>query len=214
MRKKRIFCSIYLFLLTLSVFSLAAENRTETVRSSKIVSPAPGTWANYQSLILSVPENAVAFYSFTGDNPLYSGFAYDGPVLLEKEGDVVLRIVTVLEDNTSTEQSITYTVTLKPTEEQFFTRSQRTPFVSVSSTNSFVMPENTTYTLGDDVQPYIKGRTLALEVPNAVERFVPLVIKDFSSMYRIMLRIESEKSAVLRANETYESFPFSIHCSN
>ena len=53
-----------------------------------LISPREGNWANFQTLIIDVPEGATAFYSFTGDDPLFSGFAYDSPILLEIEGKV------------------------------------------------------------------------------------------------------------------------------
>lgn len=211
---KRILCTVCLSLFTLFAFSLAADVRTESERSIKIISPASGTWSNYQSLILEVPPDALAFYSFTGDDPLYSGFAYDGPVLIEKDGPIVLRVATVLKDNSSTEQKIEYTVTLHPSDEQYYLRALRGAFVPVSSTLPLPLPSTVKYCIGDAQAPYISGRTLSLEVPNAVERYIPLVIQDFSSYYRIMLHIESEKAAAGLVNETQETFPFTIICSN
>ena len=211
---KRIICTVCLSFITLFAFSLAAGIRTDSDRSIKIISPAPGTWSNYQSLILDVPEDAVAFYSFTGDDPLYSGFAYDGPVLIEKEGPIVLRVAAVLNDNSSTEQKIEYTVTLRPSDEEFYLRALKGAFVPLSSTLPMPLPSTVKYCIGDSQTPYISGRTLSLEVPNAVERYIPLVIQDFSSYYRVMLRLESEKEAAALANETQETFPFTINCSN
>jgi len=85
MTHKRILCAVLFVCFSLHAFSSAADTRSETVRSSTILSPSPGIWSNYQSVILEVPEDSLAFYSFTGDDPLYSGFAYDVPVLIEKE---------------------------------------------------------------------------------------------------------------------------------
>ena len=70
--------------LIVSFYSFAEKNH--------IISPVSGTWSNYQTILLDVPEGASAFYSFTGDNPLYSGFAYEKPVLLELEGNINLKV--------------------------------------------------------------------------------------------------------------------------
>ncbi len=214
MTHKRILCAVLFVYFSLHAFSSAADARSETVRSSTILSPSPGIWSNYQSVILEVPEDSLAFYSFTGDDPLYSGFAYDGPVLIEKEGTVLLRVVTVAKDNSTAEQSVEYSVTVKSSDEEFFTRSVKNPYIELSSSAPLPLPSSIRYCIGDSSTPYISGRTLSLEVPNALERYVPLIIQDYSSMYRVMLKIEAEKSSAGIANDSQVSFPFTVTCSN
>ncbi len=214
MTAKRILCIACLSFITLFAFSLEQDVRTDSNRSSAVISPVPGTWSNYQSLILDLPKNAVAFYSFTGDDPLFSGFAYDGPVLIEKDGPVLLRIVTVLSDNTSIEQKVEYTVNLQYSDEQFYQRALKRPYVSLTSASPLSLPSTVRYCIGDGIVPYLSGRTLSLEVPNAIDRYVPLIIQDFSNCYRLMLRLESEREASGFTKETQASFPFTITCSN
>jgi hypothetical protein len=76
--------------------------------NSYVLSPVDGNWSNYQSIIIDVPEGATAFYSFTGDNPLYSGFAYESPVLLELEGDINLKVAILNKDNSLIEENINF----------------------------------------------------------------------------------------------------------
>ena len=96
----------FCFLLcSLSLF-LFAEN-------SFVLSPVEGNWSNYQSIIIDVPEGATAFYSFTGDNPLYSGFAYESPVLLELEGDINLKVVILDKDDSVKEETVNFSFSIK-----------------------------------------------------------------------------------------------------
>lgn len=212
--RKRIICFLCLCSAALFAFSSAAESRTDSARLTTILSPVPGTWSNYQSLILDVPPDAVAFYSFTGEDPLYSGFAYDGPVLIEKDGPVTLRIATVAKDDSSMEQTIAYSVSLKPSDEQFYLRSLKSAFIPLSSANPLPLPQTVRYCIGDGLEPYINGRTLSLEVPNAVQRYIPVIIKDFSAYYRVMISVEAENKAFGLSKESQESLPFTITCSN
>ena len=71
----------YFLLLLLPFFSLS-------VFCERVISPVAGKFANRQSLILSLREGEEAFYSYTNTNPLNSGFAYDGPVLIDMTGSV------------------------------------------------------------------------------------------------------------------------------
>ena len=52
--------------------------------AQRIISPVPGTWANKQCLVLNTTDGSECFYSYSGTDPLTSGFAYDGPVLIDK----------------------------------------------------------------------------------------------------------------------------------
>ena len=61
----------------------------------KIINPVKGVWANKQLLVLGLSEGENAYYSLNGSDPRESGFAYDGPVMLDVSGDVEVRIVAV-----------------------------------------------------------------------------------------------------------------------
>ena len=75
-----------------------------------IVSPRSGTWMNKQPLVLEVPESCEVFYSFSGSHPMESGFAYDGPVMLDAEGDVSVRIALVFPHGDAMIYTIDYSV--------------------------------------------------------------------------------------------------------
>ena len=105
--------SLMSFIFFLMIYSLFAQGMGKQVYSDEgfvIVSPVEGTWANKQSLVLEVPEAYEVFYSFSGSHPMESGFAYDGPVMIEAEGAVSLKIALVFSDG----NAAIYTVSKTP----------------------------------------------------------------------------------------------------
>ena len=58
----------------------------------KVLSPEEGNWSNMQPLVIDNSDGAEYFYSLNGSDPKTSGFAYDGPVLIDVTGDIELRI--------------------------------------------------------------------------------------------------------------------------
>jgi len=94
---------------------------------------------------LDVPNDAIALYSFTGDDPLEFGFAYDGPVRIEKEGEVDLRIAFVYADDTVLETQVSYRVVLPGLlslgEEGAFL-NQNQPFIRASADNPLKIPSD------------------------------------------------------------------------
>ena len=133
----------FCFLLcSLSLF-LFAEN-------SFVLSPVEGNWSNYQSIIIDVPEGATAFYSFTGDNPLYSGFAYESPVLLELEGDINLKVAILNKDNSLIEENINFSVKKIPLEVPFYSESQSDALIVVNEKNISI-GVSMCFAFGDDI---------------------------------------------------------------
>lgn len=152
-----------------------------------LISPREGNWANFQTLIIDVPEGATAFYSFTGDDPLFSGFAYDSPILLEIEGKVNLKIAVVKEDGSSVEESVSFSSAkgVAPIFDELHESSL--PLISVNFEKPLVIPENIRYSIGDDVLPYLSGRRLSVSKDNAYEQVLPLILKDKNKLYRYMI---------------------------
>ena len=60
-----------------------------------LLSPVEGVWANRQMLVIDNTSDGDFFYSIDGADPETFGFAYDGPVLLDVEGDVQLNITRI-----------------------------------------------------------------------------------------------------------------------
>lgn len=99
MEKNRFICLIFiLFFFTMPVFS-------------QILSPVSGKWSNRQLLVIDVPAGSTAFYSINGESPEKSGFAYDGPVLIDLDGEVVVNVSIIDKNGNSELRKISYTVT-------------------------------------------------------------------------------------------------------
>lgn len=203
MKKSRIAISFFLCCLMYSLFAIDLNglkdvyNDTTISEKSKlsscIISPVSGTWANYQSLVLKVPEDYIALYSFTGEDPLSFGFAYDEAVLIEKEGAVDLRIVFVSSNGETYEFRRNYEVAIdskqefSPNEKDFL--SQNKALIILDEKNTIDIPKAFSYSLRDGETPYALGRNLFLG-ENDLERYVPLLVEADSKLYRWMLYLD------------------------
>ena len=72
-------------LLFLFVFFVFVQSLFSQIN---VLNPMPGNWANKQVLLIDTNNSEAAeyFYSVDGSSPKEFGFAYDGPVLLDKIG--------------------------------------------------------------------------------------------------------------------------------
>lgn len=187
-RRKNLSRFIFFCFLLFSLSSfIVAEN-------SFVLSPVEGKWSNYQSIVIDVPEGATAFYSFTGDNPLYSGFAYESPVLLELEGDINLKVVILNKDDSVMEESVNFSVNKKTLNLPFVTEFQNQAFVTLSE-NNISIPAYMRFAFGDENSYFLKGKTLTIDTKNSLEQILPLQIKDENNLYRFMVKIPANISA-------------------
>ncbi|MGI5172477.1 chitobiase/beta-hexosaminidase C-terminal domain-containing protein [Treponema sp. OMZ 840] len=187
----------------------------------RILNPAAGVWANYQSLVLDLPEGTEAFYSFNGEDPSVSGLAYDGPVVLNIAGNVQLSVATIDRNGKRSFSKINYTVVLKETPayiEAAHTFSSAAsglstvngtgtlngihPFIRIDSSSYLDIPQEISYTLGDTGVPF-SGKRLALSSPTVFERYVPLIVYDGEIPYRYVLHTGGDGGSL--AAETAET---------
>ena len=194
--RSRLFLSMLLY-FGFCAFSLFAQT------GNPVLSPAEGVWANYQSLVVDVPQETEVFYSLNGEDPVVSGFAYDGPVVLNVSGNVRLLLVTVETGGTIRRFEIPYTVVVKETPAYINEALERSAassaksFSGSSSVNGALMdinascfidiPQNISYMIGNTGR-FFEGRRLVLSEPTVFERYVPLVIYDGDLPFRYVLR--------------------------
>lgn len=156
-----------------------------------IVSPVEGTWANRQPLVLEVPEGYEVVYSFTGSHPMDSGFAYDGPVMIEAEGDVPLRIALVFPDGNAAIYSVDYSVV--PAEDEAGNPADvnfRKPVITYTSGQKITIPYGFSYRLGN-TGSYLPGeQVLSLQGGTFPHRYVSCEIIDGTSAWRFVLSPE------------------------
>lgn len=158
------------------------------VRDFVIVSPKPGTWVNKQPLVLEVPESCEVFYSFSGSHPMESGFAYDGPVMLEAEGDVFLRVALVFPQGDAMIYTIDYSVqSQKGDADLSLDVNFSQPLALYSMGQQIVIPEGYSYRLGDSPLFLPGKQVLSLEGGTFPQRFVPCHVTDGVNSWRFVI---------------------------
>lgn len=197
MKSLSLFFSVFFLTVQIALgqpIALAQPVTMEDAASAKlardfvIVSPRPGTWVNKQPLVLEVPESCEVFYSFSGSHPMESGFAYDGPVMLEAEGDVSLRVALVFPHGDAMVYTIEYSVLPAKNDSELnldvnFSR----PLAIYSMGQQIVIPEGFSYRLGDS-PVFLPGRqVLGLEGGTFPKRFVPCHVTDGVNSWRFVI---------------------------
>lgn len=180
--RRRTLCFISLF------FSAAAALFADV----KILNPEPGTWANRQVLVLDVPDDEDAFYSLNGSDPVSSGFAYDGPVLLDVEGPVELRVITTKEDKVASDTTVVYTVSpASPSDSgaaSFINSVTAQGIVDYTAGASFSIPPSLSYSLGQQPESYLNGVTISYAANCILTRDVPCTVTDGTAKWRFIIR--------------------------
>jgi hypothetical protein len=188
---------LYAILFALVSAGLTAQSAPN---QAAVINPKPGVWANKQTLALDVPAGCDVFYSIEGSNPLESGFAYDGPVVIDAEGDVMLRLATVAADNSSVEQTVRYSVSVSDAPASIAAYARGAVF-RLNSGTKIELPDNFKYCLGSETEPKFNGRTLSLSAFYPT-RLVPCTVSDGEQRWRFVISIE-----VPRGNRTDSAAP-------
>lgn len=190
--KRLSICFLCLSLMVSSLFSQKPVNEGSGISYSDkgfvIVSPVEGIWANRQPLVLEVPEDYEVVYSFSGSHPMDSGFAYDGPVMIEAEGDVSLRIALVFPDGNAAIYSVDYSVVPvedavgNPVDVNF-----RKPVITYVSGQKITIPSGFSYKLGNAGSHLPGEQVLSLQGGTFPHRYVPCEIIDGTNAWRFVL---------------------------
>ncbi len=189
--KKISLMSFILFLMMYSLFAQGVGKQLYSDEGFVIVSPIEGTWANKQSLVLEVPEANEVFYSFSGSHPMESGFAYDGPVMIEAEGAVSLKIALVFADGNAAIYTVDYTVESGETDfDNLFSLNFRQPVVTYSNGESIGIPAEFSYRLGNSSNFLPGDKILALQGGTFPHRYLPCEVVDGKSAWRFVLSPE------------------------
>lgn len=177
-RIKFLFCLLF-------VLSTCGFARTFAYTKADVISPVAGVWANCQSLVLDLPSGAEAFYSLSEEDPAVSGFAYDGPTLLNVSGNVHLMLLVVYEGGISEKIDVRYTVTPQKTPD-YIDLSESDAFVRIDASRFIDIPQTVSYTFGNSSSLF-SGKRLILQRKTIFERFVPLVLYDGQVPFRYVL---------------------------
>ena len=161
-----------IFLLIFSIFSFAAFAQL------KVISPIEGTFANRQMLVIDTGDSGDFYYSLNGSDPETSGFAYDGPVLIDLDGPVELRVAkagkikqevtvkyTVLPDNAGTASFGSFV-------SSFFD----TGLLNYTSGSILSIPPELNYSFGLPPDSFMPGNDLSFSQVSVLTRYIPCTV--------------------------------------
>ena len=156
---------------------------TSVFAQLKVISPIEGTFANRQMLVLETDGTGDCYYSLNGSDPETFGFAYDGPVLIDLDGPVEIRIsktgkfkeetvvkYTVLPDNALTTQYGTFI-------SSFFD----TGILNYTAGSVLSVPEQLKFSFGLPPDSFLKGRNLSISQSSVLTRYIPCTLLDETS---------------------------------
>lgn len=197
---KKIFCAA-LFSFLFAGFSAFAE--------VTIVNPAPGSYANLQSLVIEANGGEEVYYSFSGSDPLSQGFAYDGPVVLDVTGNVELRVASVDASQNKLEQKVYFSVEAAQTESEegaaFLKSFETGPCFDFLAGDKISIPFSMGYSFFSS-QKFEKGRDISISKKSTMERYVPINISDGAKVWRYVLHVVPAETGALSRVEV----PFKI----
>ncbi len=187
---------------------------------AQIVSPAEGTWANRQLLIIDVPPEGNAFYSLNGTDPERSGFAYDGPVLIDLSGAVSVNVSIIDRNGNKVFKKVSYTVNeaTLPEERTSFDFLQgvlQKGMLDYSAGDVLSIPKTLEYSLGENSPVFTPGAELSLSRDMILSRYLPCVVSDGKAFWRFVIKISPVMSGLFSRKdvpfviEDWETFIFS-----
>ena len=185
----------------------------------KIVSPAvnfSSVWANKQVLVVNVTEGEEIYYSFTGTDPLETGFAYDEPVLIDMTGDVELRVSSVNKKHQRSDYIIKYTVdeslvnTVSDFNEiNFIKKLDENHIYNLKCGEELDIPAGFDYSIScvsaDSAME--EGRTVYVSKDSTLDRYASLTLKSSSnSFWNYVIHV----NPVVKGEFTKAQMPFEI----
>lgn len=179
--------------------------------SQEVINPASGVWANRQMLALDVPPGSSAYYSLSGNDPEASGFAYDGPVLIDVEGDILLKVTIVNAEGGRFRKDIAYTVKNAPypgkaDEYQFIKDVVDSGLIDYTAGETLSIPSSLEYSMGELADCFENGKNLAISEKIVASRYIPCTVTDGSAYWRFLIRVNPVMTGVYSRRDV----PFEI----
>lgn len=202
---KKVIASLFsLFFLAVFSQNLFAE--------IKLISPLQGTWSNKQVLIIDAQQQGDYFYSINGSDPEKFGFAYDGPVLLDMNGEINLRITYVARNGKKETASTTFTViendAIAEDYGPFISTFYDSGIINYSAGSVISIPSKMYYSLGYPPDSFIQGQDLTLADNSVLSRFVPCVIwnKEKNLKWRFVIKTFPQTAGIYSRRDV----PFTV----
>lgn len=190
--------------LILSLISSAAY-------SQYIVNPVPGTWANKQVLVVNAPAENSVYYSLSDEDPEKSGIAYDGPALIDTDGDVSIVVAVIDEKGKKTLEKVEYKVkpvSLPENEEayNFIENITAAGFIDYSAGDVFTIPSSLEYSFGKEILELESGTSLTMDKKSVLSRALPCTVSDGDAFWRFIILVHPVASGQLSRKDV----PFEI----
>ena len=167
-----------LIILLISVFFSAS-----VFGELKVISPIEGTFANRQMLVLETDGTGECYYSLNGTDPETFGFAYDGPVLIDLDGPVEIRIAKTGKQKEET--TVKYTVlpdsALASSYSSFISSFYDSGILNYTSGSILSIPAELKYSFGLPPDSFLTGRDLSISQSSVLTRFIPCTLLDETS---------------------------------
>ena len=146
----------------------------------KVISPIEGTFANRQMLVLETDGTGECFYSLNGTDPETFGFAYDGPVLIDLDGPVEIRIAKT--GKNKEEITVKYTVlpdnAFTASYGSFISSFYDSGILNYTSGSILSIPETLQYSFGLPPDSFLAGRDLSISQSSVLTRYIPCTLLD------------------------------------
>lgn len=197
----RIIKIILFFNLICSFFCFAQE----------VLNPVDGVWSNKQTLVLDIPVGSNAYYSLSGNDPESSGFAYDGPVLLDVEGDVLLKVSIVNSNGEKYKKDVIYSVKKAAYPDiiesyEFIKNTVELGIVDYVAGDTFKIPSSLDYCFGKLQECYEKGNELKISEKAIFSRYIPCTVTDGNGKWRFVFHINPVMTGIFSRRDV----PFEI----
>ncbi|MCQ2586634.1 MAG: hypothetical protein MJ174_00865 [Treponema sp.] len=198
--------SVLVSILSINLFLFSQDLSQEI----KIKSPVEGNWSNKQMLIIDeYDKNLDYYFSLNGSDPEISGFAYDGPVLLDLTGKISLRI----KRSDGVEKYINFSVSpdygYDGNYSDFIYEFIEKGELNYTCGNTINIPEKLCYSFTDRLTDLKKGSGISISNKNVVSKNLPCLLYDSESgkKWRFIINI----NPAIEERNYKNNYPFKIN---
>lgn len=155
----------------------------------RIVSPAPGNWANRQAVVLEAGPGFRIYCSFDGQASRSSP-EYTEPFLPDRDGILTLDVLAVSPDGQQEfRRQVVYSVTPSALPDLDGVALDGAPaVVPLGSFREITVPDGLHYSFGDPVPALPGGKTVLFSAPSGIPVLYPFSVSDGRSVWRWVFR--------------------------
>ena len=179
--------------------------------NAQVLNPVQGTWANKQVLVVDSPSSSSVYYSFSGEDPETSGIAYDGPVLIDLDGDVSVAVAIIDKNGGKQLEKIDYKVSPASLPEEqdackFVESINLSGMIDYNCGDVFSIPASLEFSFGTEDYEFEPGTELSVSKNSVVPRLLPCTVTDGKSKWRFVINVHPVATRLY----TRKDVPFEI----